>query len=200
MSIYIPPHFSGDAATARQLIADHPFATLVTAPGGDIHVTHVPLLLDEAGTSLTGHVARANPHWRLLEAADSVAVFHGPHAFVSRGWYENPADNVPTWNYATVHVTGRARLQPAAGNRATLEHLAARFEPPGLPAIDAAKMERLPQGIVAFHLPIRALEVKFKMNQNKTAADRAAVIRGLRAAGAPESVATADWMQAHEPG
>ena len=78
MTIYIPPHFSGDAATARQLIADHPFATLITAPGGAIHLTHVPLLLDEAGTALTGHVAKANPHWRLLESADSVAVFHGP--------------------------------------------------------------------------------------------------------------------------
>jgi len=198
MTIYIPPHFSGDAATARQLIADHPFATLITAPGGAVHVTHVPLLLDEAGAALTGHVAKANPHWRLLESADSVAVFHGPHAFVSRGWYEHPADNVPTWNYATVHVTGRAQLQPAAASRATLEHLAARFEPAGLPPIAEAKMERLPQGIVAFRLPIGSLEVKFKMNQNKTAADRAGVIRGLRASGAPGATATANWMQAHD--
>ncbi len=200
MTIYIPSHFVGDDATARKLIAEYPFATLITAPAGEVHVTHIPMLLDETGTALTGHMARANPHWRVLEAADSVAVFHGPHAFVSRGWYRDPADNVPTWNYAVVHVTGRAQLRDTAGNRAALEHLAARFEPTHLPPIAAEKLERLPQGVVAFRLPITRCEAKFKMNQNKTAADRAGVIAGLRASGRAEDLATALWMDTHEPG
>lgn len=196
--MYIPPHFAGDAATARRLIADHPFATLVTPGTGALHVTHLPLTLE--GDTLTGHVARPNPHWQALEVADSIAIFHGPHAFVSRGWYENPSDNVPTWNYAAVHVTGRAQLLPVGENRALVERLAAVFEPPGTPATRVDKMERLPQAIVAFRLPLTRVEVKVKMNQNKTAADRRGVIAGLRATGRAEDAAVADWMQAHEPG
>lgn len=203
MTLYIPPYFAGEQAAARDFIAVYPFATLITAPnspGGEIHVTHIPLLLDESGTALTGHVARPNPHWRIIETSDSVAVFHGPHAFVSRGWYEDPAGNVPTWNYAAVHVSGRAQLQPVEGNRAALEHLAARFEPPGLPEIAPEKLQRLPGGVVAFRLPIQRVEVKFKMSQNKSPADRAGVMAGLRATGRPEDQAVAQWMAEHEPG
>ena len=192
MSIYIPSHFAGDEATGRGLIAGHPFATLITTAAEGPQITHLPLLLDESGTALIGHVARPNPHWRAFGQGETVAIFHGPHAFVSRGWYENPADNVPTWNYATVHVTGRPVLADAAGTRAAVERLAARFEPPELAPIAEVKLERLLQGIVAFRIPIARLEVKFKMSQNKPAADRAGVIRGLRAGG--ES-STADWME-----
>jgi transcriptional regulator len=198
VTIYIPPYFKGDDATARRLIAAYPFATLITPAAGDVHVTHLPLLLE--GDALTGHVARPNPHWNALEAADSIAVFHGPHAFVSRGWYEHPSDNVPTWNYATVHVTGRAQLMPVAGNREVVERIAERFEPAGTPPTAAAKLDRLPAGVVAFRLPLARVEVKVKMNQNKTAADRRGVIAGLRATGGAEELAVANWMQAHEPG
>lgn len=197
MTIYIPKHFEGDAAAARELIASHPFATLITAAADGPRITHLPLLLDEAGAALVGHVARPNPHWQALEQADSVAVFHGPHAFVSRGWYADPADNVPTWNYATVHVTGRAELRPVADNRAALEDLASCFEAPGLPPVAAHLMERLPQGVVAFRLPLARVEVKLKMSQNKPA-ERAGVIAGLRATGRPDELATARWMETHE--
>ena len=199
MSIYIPSDFAGDDAAARELITSYPFATLVTPADGELYVTHLPLLLDADGAGLTGHVARLNPHWRALEAADSVAVFHGPHAFVSRGWYADPADNVPTWNYAVVHVTGRAGLLPVEGNRAQLEHLQARFERPGLPAVAEAKMQRLPQGVVAFRLPLARIEVKCKMSQNKPA-EIARVTAGLRATGKPDELATAQWMEAHGNG
>jgi transcriptional regulator len=197
LSIYIPSHFKGDDATGRELIAAYPFATLVTAAGGDVQVTHLPLLLDDSGAALIGHVARPNPHWQVFENGDTVAIFHGPHAFVSRGWYENPADNVPTWNYAAVHVSGRPVIADAAQTRAAVERLAARFEPPSLPPIAEEKLGRLLQGIVAFRMPVARLEIKFKMSQNKPAADRAGVIRGLRTAGEQATVA---WMESHEPG
>ena len=196
MTLYIPKHFAGDDATARKLIAEHPFAALVTAAAEDVQVTHLPLLLDDSGDALIGHVAKPNPHWRAFEQGETTAIFHGPHAFVSRGWYENPADNVPTWNYATVHATGRPVLADAAETRAAVERLVARFEPPTLAPIAEAKLERLLHGIVAFRMPIARLEVKFKMSQNKPPADRAGVIRGLRKAGEDATVA---WMETHEP-
>ena len=199
LSIYIPRHFVGDEATGRQLIADHPFATLVTGGAAGVHVTHLPLLLDDDGAALIGHVAKPNPHWQAFAGGHTVAVFHGPHAFVSRGWYAEPADNVPTWNYAAVHVTGTPRLADAAATRAAVERVSARFEDAALPAVGEDKLARLLQGIVAFRLPIERLEVKLKMSQNKPA-ERARVIAGLRATGRHDELATAGWMAAHDNG
>ena len=191
MSIYIPKHFTGDAAAAQALIAAHPFATLITAGAKDgVHVTHLPLLLD--GETLLGHVARVNPHWRAFTEGATVAVFHGPHAFVSRGWYPDPAGNVPTWNYATVHVTGQPELCDA---RVAVETLAARFEPASLPPLPEAKVSRLVEGIVAFRLPLTQVEVKLKLSQNKSAAEIDNLIAGLKGTGEPEALATAGWMQ-----
>jgi transcriptional regulator len=199
LTVYTPRHFEGDDATARKLIADHPFAILVTGSAAGVHVTHLPLLLDDGGTGLVGHVARVNPHWQAFVDGHTVAIFQGPHAFVSRGWYRDPGDNVPTWNYATVHVSGRPVLADAAEARAAVERLAARFEPPTLPAISEAKMGGLLKGIVAFHLPIGKLEVKFKMSQNKPA-EVAGVIEGLKATGRHDELATARWMESDGKG
>ena len=196
MAVYIPRHFAGDEATARRLIADHPFALLVTGGAAGVHVTHLPLLLDDAGTALVGHVARPNPHWQAFAGGTTVAIFQGPHAFVSRGWYRDPADNVPTWNYAAVHVTGMPALLDEAGTRAALEQLAARFEPPELPPIAQDKFGKLLHGLVAFRMPVERLDVKFKMSQNKPA-EIAGVIAGLRAAGGVDELATARWMETH---
>lgn len=196
MTVYIPRHFAGDEATARRLIADHPWTILVTGGSAGVHVTHLPLLLDDAGAALIGHMARPNPHWQAFAHGETVAVFQGPHAFVSRGWYRDPADNVPTWNYATVHVTGRPGILDAAGTRAAVEMLSARFEDPALPPVHERKMGGLLNGIVAFRLPVDKLEVKFKMSQNKPP-EIAGVIAGLKATGRHDELATARWMEAH---
>ncbi|HUR39550.1 MAG TPA: FMN-binding negative transcriptional regulator [Verrucomicrobiae bacterium] len=193
MSIYIPRHFTGDDATGRELIVAYPFATLVTTTNAGPHVTHLPLLLGPTGRTLVGHVARVNPHWQHFDKGDTIAVFHGPHAFVSRGWYRDPADNVPTWNYAAVHVSGRPRQVDEAQSRAAVEQLTARFEPQGLPPMNEEKLARLLGGIVAFHLRIERLEVKLKMSQNKPE-EVAGVIKGLRETGRHDDIATADYM------
>ncbi|MGH8481369.1 MAG: FMN-binding negative transcriptional regulator [Nevskiaceae bacterium] len=199
MTVYIPRHFAGDEATARRLIADHPFALLVTGGGDGVHATHLPLVLDDAGTGLIGHVARVNPHWQAFVDGTTVAIFQGPHAFVSRGWYRDPGGNVPTWNYAAVHVTGRPTLADAAETRAAVERLSARFEDPALAPVAEEKMQRLLKGIVAFRMPIEQLEVKFKMSQNKPA-EVAGVIAALKATGRHDELATAQWMETHGEG
>jgi transcriptional regulator len=199
VTIYIPRHFTGDEATGRRLIAEFPFATLVTGGAAGVHVTHLPLLLDDSGAALIGHVARPNPHWQAFAGGQTVAIFHGPHAFVSRSWYAKPGDNVPTWNFAAVHVTGTPQLADAAATRAAVERLSARFENAALPPVAEEKMAGLLQGIVAFRMPIERLEVKLKMSQNKPA-ERARVIAGLRASGRPDDLATAQWMETHDAG
>src|SRR5947208_238650 len=111
--MYVPPHFAeSDPDALHVFIERHGFGLLVSQVGGEPFATHLPLLLDcTAGPhgTLLGHVARANPQWRELAGQTSLAIFSGPHAYVSPTWYE--AENVvPTWNYVAVHAYGRAEL------------------------------------------------------------------------------------------
>jgi transcriptional regulator len=133
MSLYTPGHFTiDDRAAIAGLVHDHPFATLVTPGTPEPFVSHVPLLLVPDGEphgTLIGHVARANPHWQHAAAVASLAIFHGPHAYVSPSWYTEPARMVPTWNYATVHAHGTLEIiTDAAETRGILDALTARFE------------------------------------------------------------------------
>ncbi len=197
MTLYAPPHFVGtDPERARALIDAHPFASLITAAdAAEPVVSHLPLLRD-GDTGLIGHMARANPHWTRFATGRTLAVFHGPHAYVSPRWYAQPQTTVPTWNYAVVHVQGEMQLLDDAASRSALQVLTQRFDPAFVS--DALVVERLQRGIVAFRMAVTRIDAKFKMSQNKGAADRMGVIAGLRESGAEGDIAVADWMQAHE--
>lgn len=202
--MYAPRHFAEThLATLHALMREHSFATLVSWLDGAPFATHVPLLVDEArgalGT-LVGHVARANPHAAAFDGVSpTLAIFQGPHAYVSPRWYA-ASPNVPTWNYVAVHATGRARvLDDAASVRALLERSAALHETgpaPWTAHAHAEYVEKLVRGIVAFELPIEKLEGKRKLSQNKTAADRSGVVAALRAHGGENELAIAAAMEA----
>lgn len=185
--MYVPASFSEtDPDKLLELVATYPLATVVTPTAGELCVSHLPLLVRqrEGRAVLVGHLARANAHWRALEGgAPTTAIFHGPHAYVSPLWYEtSPA--VPTWNYAVVHATGPARVLDDADEVAALvREMTERFEgqpggwrPEALPADLAASLLR---AIVGFELVPERLEGKFKLSQNRSAADRAGVIARL---------------------
>ena len=199
--MYIPGHFAQkDEATLYDFIDEHAFGTLVTLDGAEPFASHVPFLLERAARRLHCHVARANPQWQQLAAAPAVlAVFAGPHGYVSPTWYEDPG--VPTWNYAVVHVRGRAHcVEDARATRAHVEALAAKFErgspSPWMPDYDVRRLT----GIVAIEIAIEALEGKFKLSQNRSAADRARVIAQLEATGRDGDAALARLMAATEGG
>ena len=195
MALYTPEHFGGDEPAALQIIQDYPFATLVTSlDGQEPQFTYLPMFMEEG--ALWGHVAKPNPHWRRFAQGRTYALFQGPHAFVSPGWYAKPSGNVPTWNYAAVHVHGQPEILNEAGARHVVKQLTARFDQ-GKQFTDPEKVESLLKGIVAFRIPIIWAKSKFKMSQNKSEADRAGVIAGLRATGRPEDRAVADWMEKH---
>lgn len=206
MSLYVPSSFEpGHRAAAARLVHDHPFATLVTPADPEPLISHVPLLLQptsEPHGTLVGHVARANPHWRAAPGVESIAVFHGPHAYVSPSWYADPAAMVPTWNYATVHAHGPLEIvDDAAEARGVLEALVHRFESdresPWSLAMPEAKLASVVGAIVAFRIRIRRLDVKFKLSQNRTRDDRSRVIRALDASVDADALATARWMRAY---
>ncbi len=216
--MYVPSHFDlNDPAAAGRLIAGHPFGQLVTVnEAGAPFATHLPLLLEGASAEdrveggahgiLVGHMARANPQWRhFAEGREVLCVFAGPHAYVSPSWY-GPGPAVPTWNYVAVHAYGVPRIVDDAGAvRAMLERLvetfeAARPEPWSLDEAGAA-VESMMRAIVAFEIPVTRFEAKAKMSQNRSAEDRAGVIRGLGAGGDadPDATAVAAWMTKMPP-
>ncbi len=173
--MYLPEHFAeSDEQTLLAHIDRHPFATLVSVADGTPFASALPLLLDRNEHALYGHFAGANPHaTSLFEAGECVAIFHGPHAYVSPRWYVNP--NVPTWNYTLVQARGRAERLDKAALRRLLERLTARFEDP----VDPWSLAELPErqvaamlrAIVGFRLPIATLQGKYKLGQNRTPED-----------------------------
>src|SRR4051812_6000079 len=173
MPLYTPQTFLGDEAQALRLIREHAFATLITTvDGGDPHVTHIPMLLEDGW--LAAHMARANPHWRAFGEGRTGAVFHGPHTYISPRWDVEPEKNVPTWNYAVVHVHGRPEMLPDASVPEHIVHLTELFEQ-GAWTPAPQKIAQLAPGVVGFRLKPQRIETKVKMNQNRTPADRAKV-------------------------
>ena len=201
--MYVPPHFAEtDPAALHDFVEAHAFGLLVSQHGGGPFATHLPFLLDRAAGphgTLIGHVARANPHWHDLADAPVLAVFTGPHAYVSPTWYEDePA--VPTWNYVAVHAAGRAELVDDRDDlRAIVARSVAVFEA-GMPTPwrfdpDTTYADRLLAQIVGFRIVVEKLEGKWKLNQNHPAERRVKVVRALEAAGGENRQAVAAAMR-----
>jgi transcriptional regulator len=200
---YLPPHFAEtDTATLHALARAHPLATWVVQHQGELLVNHIPLLLDvergEHGT-LLGHVARANPVWQALaDGASSVAVFTGPQAYVSPNWYPSKHTHgkaVPTWNYATVHAHGvpQAIDDPVRVldivTRLTQVHEASQARPWQVADAPADYLASLLKAIVAIEIPVQRWVGKWKVSQNRPAADQQGVADGLRGQGAEQMAA-----------
>jgi transcriptional regulator len=199
--IYLPSHFAvTQPAHLRALMAEHPFATLVSVADGEPCFTHLPLLACGEGDTLelAGHIARANPHAERLRDGDRVvAVFHGPSDYVSPRLYAT-REAVPTWNYAVVHAHGRlARVDDGAGKEAILKALIDAHDPAYRAQWDQLSeefRERMKGAIVGLRIAVDRLEGKFKLSQNRPARDRANVAAAMQAAGESER-ALAAWMR-----
>lgn len=192
--MYVPKHFAVDNLSAQyDLIDACDFGVVVSSGPNGLFATHVPLMLkrDEGqfGT-LFGHVARANPHVKLF-GSEALAVFSGPHAYVSPTWYSDRTANVPTWNYAAVHCTGTPVVHEG-DVRTHLSEMVGRYE--GVDGwsfgeLSPQMQETMPRGIVAFRMEITRIEGKAKLSQNKPRAERERVIEGLKAQGETRLVA-----------
>ena len=201
--MYVPASFRvDDPNEIAAFLRTYPFATLVTTNGDGPFASHVPLLhlpADEGTGLLRGHLARANPQWKHLGCGQPVlAIFHGPHAYVSPTWYAtSPA--VPTWNYAVVHVTGTTRtIEEPAELLPLIGELVTRFEAPQ-PAPWSGELppdlqHSLLAAIVGFEIRITRIEAKFKLGQNRSAADQAALHATLSTATDPSSQSLAAMM------
>jgi len=185
--MYMPKHFAETRVEVLHgLIRDCPFATVVANAAGGLVANHLPFEL--VGSALHGHVARGN-ELAGLDGAEVLAIFRGPDGYVSPNWYPTKQEThreVPTWNYAVVHVHGRLKvIEDATWLRALLERLTDRheaIEPQPWRITDAPDdhIEKSLRAIVGLEIAIERIEGKFKLNQNHPERNRLGAIAGLR--------------------
>jgi transcriptional regulator len=207
--MYVPPHFAEeDLATLHRTIRAARLATLVTLGSEGMEASHVPILLDEGEGprgAIRGHLARPNPQWRRASVeTPALVIFLGPDAYVTPNWYATKRETgkvVPTWNYLAIHAYGRieffedpVRLR-AIVTELTELHEGKRAQPWAVsdapPDFIAAHL----RGIIGFRIVIDRLEGKWKLSQNRPAADRQGVIEGLEGEGGIPEAAVAQAMK-----
>ena len=201
--MYIPAHFAQtDPEELAAVIRNYNFGTLITAGTQSLFATHLPFVADPGWPlrRLRAHMARANPHWKDIgEEIDALAIFQGPHAYISPSWYVS-RPRVPTWNYISVHVYGRLRLlnepQDVLDTLArTVSHQEdGRPEPWRMASLPESYLSGMVKNVVAMELLVERVEGKFKLGQNMPEADRRGAIGGLLGEGDAMSQETADAM------
>ncbi len=191
--MYLPKHFEESRPQVlHELIRRHPLGVLVAMTPEGLDASHVPFETDPEPAPcgvLRCHVARANTLWRHLSAdAEVLAIFQGAESYISPAWYpakEEHGKVVPTWNYVTVHAYGKPTvihdrswlrtLVEALTNR----HEAGRPDPWRVSDAPVEYIDKMLNAIVGIEMPITRISGKWKISQNRSAADRRGVIEGL---------------------
>jgi transcriptional regulator len=201
--MYLPSAYvETDLAQLDRLVAENPFATLITVADGVPSATHLPVLYERDGSRVVirGHWSRANRQWR--DAGDALLIVQGANAYVSPSWYpdKEEAARVPTWNYAIAHIAGKLGVFHDTDALAEIvselseRHESSigsdwRYEPENPDHRVQLK------GIVGFRLEASGIELKFKLNQNHPEANRRGVIDALAAQSGEQARKIADMMR-----
>ena len=211
--MYIPAlNREEDISELRRFVQSNPLCTLVSMANQGLIASHIPIVLHESASGfgvLRGHVARANSHWRDLNAdVESLAIFTGPQHFISASWY--PGKNthgreVPTWNYVAVHAYGHLRV--VEDQDWLLAHLKTLVDenerivevPWSVSDAPPDYIANQMRAIVGFELEVSRVEGKWKASQNRTDEDAAAVMAGLRTLGTPSSEVMQELIKQRRP-
>ena len=204
--MYIPASFDiSDQRIIESFIDRYAFATLITSSSAGLIASHIPITLRKRRNAnyLIGHVARANNQWRAFDGkGEALAIFHGPHAYVSPTWYAtSPA--VPTWNYAAVHVYGKpTACEERDFTKAALVDLVTKYEstrsnPWRAEGLAPDVFDKLASAIVAFEMPVERIEGQFKLGQNRSREDRAGMLAGLEREGTSDAELLARFIREH---
>jgi len=205
--VYLPAAFAETRpAVLVAHIERHDFGLLVSHGIAGLVASHIPFLVERRDEELhlLGHLARPNPQVEDLgQGGEVLAIFSGPHAYISPSWYAD-GPSVPTWNYVDVHAYGTVRLiEDGDWLRQLLHRLADRHEagnpvPWRVEDLPEAYIEGMLKGIIGLDIAVTRLEGKFKLSQNRPAADRPRVITALERGGDESSVAVARLMRKRE--
>jgi transcriptional regulator len=205
--MYLPAAFAEPNLTRlHDFIEQYSFGLLVSQVDGLPFASHLPFLLERTtgqhGT-LVGHMARANPQWRQAGGQTALAIFSGPHAYISPTWYE-AEQVVPTWNYTAVHAYGRVQIIEDEDALLEIVRGTARVHERAMPrpwSFDGSGtfVGRLLAQIVGFRIEVEKIEGKWKLNQNHPVERRKKVVRALGERGDENAQAIAAMMQAMLP-
>jgi transcriptional regulator len=202
--VYTPASFRvDDLPTLHSFMEQNSFAMLCSSTNGELEASHLPLLLDRNVAPhgrLVGHMARPNSQWKRAAGSQVMAIFSGPHAYISPTWYESN-ETVPTWNYAAVHAYGILRLvEDESRLREIVRRTVDVYErsmprPWSMDVVPSQHVSKLLLGIVGFEFDIDRIEGKWKLNQNHPVERREKVIRALGVTGRPDDAAVAEMMR-----
>ncbi|MBG9531679.1 transcriptional regulator [Bacillus thuringiensis] len=198
--MYIPKYFViQDEEMKYEIMEQNSFGTLFSQHNGEPYATHLPLLLNRETLTLHGHFARPNEQWKDIGAQQVLAIFQGPHSYISPLWYETN-NAVPTWNYVAVHVYGELEIVEDEKTLVdSLQDLVNKYEDPestySLNDVDPNYMGGLSKGIVGFKIKINKIEGKAKLSQNHSVERRNLVVEKLEKVGSEESKRIAELMR-----
>jgi transcriptional regulator len=203
--MYVRPVFEMDHEEALKLLRERAFGLLAVPTGGAPAAVHVPFLVTEMpgdGIRIECHIARANPlHSHIGSGCKALLVCSGPDAYISPDWY-GTSNQVPTWTYAAVHVTGTARILAESNLLGHVDRLSAQFEARLAPKkpwtsakMDEARRAAMLRAIVGIAIDVEEIAGSKKLVQHKSEAEQAGAIEGLRARGDPASQAIATLME-----
>jgi transcriptional regulator len=194
-----PFHADTDPATVRRLIAENPWATIVSQSSAGLVASHYPVLLDDDTDDLAifTHVGRPDEQVHEFGAAEVMLIVAGPHGYISPSWYSERGTPVPTWNFSVAHCYGTPQILDADANLRVLTRLVEHFErhvDDPLP-LDQEFGAGLARGTVGIRIPITRFVCKVKMSQDKDDQSQRQVLAALRRPGPYASAALADEME-----
>lgn len=197
--MYIPKHFEiKDEEVIYDIIEENSFATLFSQHQGHPYATHLPLILDKDKRYLYGHFAKPNKQWKDIEEQEVLAVFQGPHCYISSSWYETD-QAVPTWNYVSAHVYGKVDIIDGEEMMDSLHQMVLKYEDPNSSyqwdQLDAHFLEGQAKGIVGFKIKIDKIEGKAKLSQNHSAERLKLVISQIEQSTSEDEREIASHMQ-----
>ncbi|GAC19313.1 FMN-binding negative transcriptional regulator [Paraglaciecola arctica] len=198
--MFVPNKFNmQEIADKHRFIAEFGFGVMISSED-NLSATHLPFVLQtdegEQGV-LYAHCAKANPHWKSIEAAKVLVIFSGPHSYISPSWYTTkPA--VPTWNYAAVHAYGIASLLDPQETLKVVNQVVEKYEPQLLIDQDIVTepfKHQMLAAIVGFKIELTKLEGQLKLGQNRSKNDQAGIYDALNRSSSYEDLALAKYMQ-----
>lgn len=181
--MYIPQHFEvTDKQQMLTFIKANSFGQLISTVQGRLFSTHLPFIVGRDNHALICHLAKANPQWKNIKEQEVLVSFQGPHDYVSPSWYCSPG--VPTWNYQTVHVYGRAHLiSDKEALKNIVNNLTEKYESSFSTPWKPEYKETLLGAIVGIEISIDEIQGKYKLSQNRPEIDRKEIITGLESTG-----------------
>jgi transcriptional regulator len=194
--MYVPSHFSvTEAEEIFSFLDANAFGQLISSVDQRLTASHLPFLVSSDRKYLQCHLARQNTHWQHLEDQQVLVTFQGPHDYISPSWYQTPG--VPTWNYQALHIYGRCRVfeEPEA-IAAVVETLSRRYESGFEQPWEPQYRDVMLKAIIGVEIEIEELQCKYKLSQNRPAADQQAVIDKLDNLGSDSLV---DAMRKTQP-